>query len=82
MDTSDRAALLGDDLTKAVDALTTCWPLSQAQAAALSDLLAAALGRVTSLAASAAVEKYHLIGRMDTAEQRLDALEAREAGGG
>ena len=70
-----RAELMGSDLTKAVDRLMTCWPLSDAQATALGDLLAAALGRVTSLAASAAVEKYHLIERMAAAEERLDEIE-------
>lgn len=81
MTNDERAQLFGGELTKAVDKLAACWPLSGEQATALSDLLAAALGRVTSLAASAAIEKYSLIDRMGAVEARVATLEAREAGG-
>lgn len=80
MTDEQRAQLMGNELTQAVDELTTCWPLSDAQHDALGNLLAAALGRVTSLAASAAVEKYQLIDRVGAVEARMATLEAREAG--
>ncbi len=63
----ERARLLGDELSEAVDAY-----VAAPNAQTLSDFLAVLLGRATSMAAGAVV---HLVDRMDMIEQRVTALE-------
>lgn len=70
-----RAALMGNELTQAVDETVAAFGCTDAQRIALGNLLAAVLGRVTSLAASKVVEAHRLV-------ERVEALEAREAGRG
>ncbi len=75
MTDEQRAQLMGDELTRSMDALTAfCWPGSDRAPEVVGDFIAAVLGRVTALAASKVVEQHHLV-------ERVDALEERVAGG-
>lgn len=73
MTPEERAKLLGDELTRAVDATVAAFAHTPAQRAALGDLIAAMLGRQMSLYAGQAVEVLNL-------KVRVADLE-REAGG-
>lgn len=74
MTDAERAQLMGNELTRAVDALVKAYAHTPAQHAALGDLIAAMLGRQMSLYARQEIEVYEL-------KARVAVLEAREAGG-
>jgi hypothetical protein len=73
MDSTERARLIGGNLTKATDALVGAFRLTPEQHTALGDFLAAVLERVTERAVGKVVEQYRLA-------ERVEQLEAREAG--
>lgn len=74
MTPEQRAELLGNDLTKAVDETVAAFACTPEQALALGNLLAATLGRVTERASSKVLEQYQLI-------ERVSALERARGGG-
>lgn len=74
MNSSERAALLGNELTTAVDAMVDAFACTTEQRVAIGGFCAAWLGRITSLYAGYQIEVIDL-------RRRVAELEAREAGG-
>lgn len=73
----ERAKLLGNELTEAVEVFVATFDLTPEQHAALSNVLAAAIGRATSMAAGAVVVVNT---KVEQVAIEVEALKARQVG--
>lgn len=74
----ERAKLLGNELTEAVEVFVATFDLTPAQHAALSDMLAATIGRASSMAAGAVLGVNT---KVEQVAADVEALKARQIGG-
>lgn len=75
----ERAKLLGNELTEAVEVFFAAFDLTPEQHAALSNVLAAVIGRASSMAASAVVGVNTKVEQLAI---EVEQLKVRQAGNG